>query len=109
LWDLAGEDEVSPIRASYLRGAAGYFLVVDGTRPDTLDTAASIRRRVASEIGDIPFLLLLNKADMQDDWALPPERLEATEAAGWHSVRTSARTGQGVEEAFQELATRMVM
>ena len=43
LWDIAGEDEVSAVRMSYLRGAAGYLLVVDSTRPETLETAASIQ------------------------------------------------------------------
>ena len=32
LWDLEGRDEVQDINTSYLRGAAGIFYVVDGTR-----------------------------------------------------------------------------
>src|SRR5215475_14364808 len=52
LWDVAGEDEVSAVRASYLRGAAGYLLVVDVTRAQTLDVAQAIRQRVSTEIGD---------------------------------------------------------
>lgn len=108
LWDIAGEDEITPIRTSYLRGAAGYFLVVDGTRPETLTVAASIQVRVAREIGQIPFVLLLNKADLEDSWdlsALPGSTLETAAAA---ILRTSARTGAGVEEAFQELAQRIL-
>src|SRR5512134_1130690 len=58
LWDIAGEDDVSPIRTSYLRGAAGYFLIADGTRAETLEVASSIQSRVASEIGPVPFLIL---------------------------------------------------
>src|SRR5258707_408911 len=45
LWDLAGEDDMSSLRMSYLRGSAGYVLVADGTRPATLETALSLRRR----------------------------------------------------------------
>ena len=37
LWDIAGEDDITGIRTSYLRGAAGYFLVVDVTRGETLE------------------------------------------------------------------------
>lgn len=107
LWDIAGEDEVAAVRVSYLRGAAGYLLVVDGTRPETLDTAVSIQSRVDAEIGAVPFVALLNKADLQEDWALPAERIEALEAAGWIFRRTSAKTGIGVEESFQELAGRL--
>jgi 50S ribosomal subunit-associated GTPase HflX len=77
---------------------------VDGTRPETLETAASIRTRVNAEIGPIPFLALLNKADLVEDWALPAPRLEALEGAGWTFRRTSAKTGEGVEASFEELA-----
>ncbi|SCK46465.1 hypothetical protein VAR608DRAFT_4561 [Variovorax sp. HW608] len=107
LWDIAGEDEVAAVRVTYLRGAAGYLLVVDGTRPETLDTAESIQRRIVAELGQVPFFVLLNKSDLVEDWALSPARIEALEAEGWTFRRTSAKTGIGVEEAFRELATRL--
>jgi small GTP-binding protein len=107
LWDIAGEDAVSAVRVSYLRGAAGYLLVIDGTRPETLDTAVSIQARVDAEVGSVPFVALLNKADLEEDWTLAPERIAALEAAGWNFRRTSAKTGVGVEETFQELAARL--
>src|SRR5258705_13557628 len=66
IWDIAGEDEVSAVRTSYLRGAAGYLLVVDVTRAQTLSVARSIRERVAAEVGDVPFLCLLNKTDVAE-------------------------------------------
>lgn len=107
LWDIAGEDEIAAVRVSYLRGAAGYLLVVDGTRPETLDTAESIQKRITAEIGAAPFFVLLNKADLVEDWALPPERIEVLEAAGWIFRRTSAKTGDSVEETFAALAARL--
>jgi GTPase SAR1 family protein len=39
LWDLYGEDEFQKMRWPYLRGAAGYLLVADGTRRNTLEKA----------------------------------------------------------------------
>ena len=107
LWDIAGEDEVAAVRASYLRGAAGYLLVADGTRPETLDAAASIQSRISAEVGRVPFLVLLNKADLQEDWAIPAQRVEALEGEGWSFRRTSAKTGDGVEAIFAELAARV--
>ncbi|HSV58445.1 MAG TPA: Rab family GTPase [Variovorax sp.] len=104
LWDIAGEDEVSAVRVSYLRGAAGYLLVVDGTRAETLDTAVSIQARITAEIGGVPFIVLLNKADLQEEWTIPPERIEQLAAGGWVFLHTSAKTGAGVEESFEQLA-----
>lgn len=109
LWDIAGEDEVTTIRTSYLRGAAGYFLVVDLTRGETLEVAKSIRARVISEIGAVPFLFLFNKADLEEDRDIPEQSLEELKDAGCVVLRTSAKTGEGVQEAFQVLANRMVL
>jgi len=107
IWDIAGEDEVSAVRTSYLRGAAGYLLIVDVTRAQTLEVARSIQQRVATEIGDIPFLCLLNKIDVEN-WDIAEARFEELQQAGWTVERTSAKTGAGVEEAFTELARRIV-
>jgi small GTP-binding protein len=104
LWDVAGEDDVSSVRMSYLRGAAGYMLVADGTRPSTLDVALSLRQRVAAECGDLPFQLMLNKSDLQDQWALGPTAIEELRQKGWSVRPSSARTGEGVEDAFRDLA-----
>jgi small GTP-binding protein len=108
LWDIAGEDEVSALRTSYVRGAAGYLLVVDGTRAATLATAQSIRSRLDAEIGRVPFIALLNKCDLQNEWALAEESVQALQNDGWPLTRTSAKTGEGVEAAFRQLAEQLV-
>jgi small GTP-binding protein len=107
LWDLAGEDDISSLRMSYLRGAAGYVLVADGTRPSTLEVALSLRRRVEAEFGALPFVLLLNKNDLQEQWAIGDQEVEDLRRDGWWVRPTSARTGEGVEDAFGALADRV--
>jgi hypothetical protein len=106
LWDIAGEDDVSTVRMSYLRGSAGYVLVADGTRAATLDVARSLQSRVQAEIGPVPFTMLVNKNDLADQWTVADAELDALRAAGWSVRRTSARSGEGVEDAFRELALR---
>jgi hypothetical protein len=107
LWDLAGEDDIASLRMSYLRGSAGYVLVADGTRPATLDVALTLRERVETECGPLPFALLLNKSDLQEQWALREGDLEELRQKGWWVRSTSARTGDGVEDAFKDLAARV--
>ena len=107
LWDLAGEDDISSLRMSYLRGSAGYVLVADGTRPSTLEVAVSLRRRVEADLGPLPFVLLLNKNDLREEWAIGDEEIERLRQSGWWVRSTSARTGDGVDEAFGTLAERV--
>jgi hypothetical protein len=108
LWDLAGEDDVNALRLSYLRGAAGYVLVADGTRPATLDVALSLRGRVEADYGPLPFVLLLNKNDLPDQWTITEGDMDGLRNAGWWVRSSSARTGEGVEDAFMDLAVRTV-
>jgi small GTP-binding protein len=104
LWDLAGEDDIASLRMSYLRGAAGYVLVADGTRPSTLEMALSLRQRVETDYGALPFVLLLNKNDMKEQWTIGDGQIEDLRRKGWWVQTSSARTGEGVEEAFNDLA-----
>ena len=106
LWDIAGEDDVSTVRLSYLRGSAGFVLVADGTRARTLDVARSLQSRVRAELGEVPFTLLVNKSDLAEQWTIADAELDALRAAGWSVRRTSAKSGEGVEDAFRELALR---
>jgi hypothetical protein len=108
IWDLAGEDQFQRVRTSYLRGASGYLLVVDGTRRGTLDEAARIQDRVEGEHGKLPFVVLLNKADLEAEWELHGAANLELGQRGWVTVRTSAKSGDGVERAFSELAGMMV-
>jgi small GTP-binding protein len=107
LWDLAGEDDIASLRMSYLRGAAGYVLVADGTRPSTLDVALSLRNRVEADYGSLPFVLLLNKNDLTEQWAIGDAEVAGLRNNGWWVRPTSARTGEGVEDAFTDLAVRL--
>jgi small GTP-binding protein len=107
LWDLAGEDDLASLRLSYLRGAAGYVLVADGTRPATIEMALAIRTRVEAEYGALPFAMLINKHDLHDQWTVSDQDLEELRRAGWWVRPSSARSGEGVEEAFTDLAQRV--
>jgi small GTP-binding protein len=107
LWDLAGEDDISSLRMSYLRGSAGYVLVADGTRPATLEVALSLRRRVEADCGPLPFVLLLNKNDLKEEWAVTDAELDELRQNGCWARSSSARTGEGVDDAFKDLAVRL--
>ena len=106
LWDIAGAED-GYIPSSYIRGAAGYLLVVDGTRPESLQPALDIVAQIDRDLGPLPAVTVLNKCDLADAWCLSPGELTPFNARGTAVVRTSAKTGEGVEDAFLALASRL--
>lgn len=104
LWDLAGEDKFMSVNLSYLKGASGFLFVIDGTRPDTLDTALELQEKVNHDFADTPRIFLINKSDLDDAWKIDPDRLFVLEYKGAQVMKTSALSGQGVNEAFMMLA-----
>ena len=108
IWDIEGAETGYDLRQSYLRGAAGYLLVADGTRPDTVANAVALQARAEATVGSMPFLLLLNKVDLEQQWRVDPDELDRLRASNWSMTSTSAKTGQGVENAFATLAQKMM-
>jgi len=108
LWDIAGEDALTTVKVSQLRGASGYILVVDGLRKATYETALDLQRRVGEAIGPVPFLCVLNKNDLRERWDVTEADVEALRQKSWPVLYGSAKNGEGVEELFQDLTTAIL-
>lgn len=107
LWDLQGEDDLQHVRMSYLRGAAGLVYVADGTRPETLDRARSIQQGAIETVGQLPSVLLVNKADLTGEWAISNNDQVNFGVEAADVFRTSARTGDNVDRAFTALVRKI--
>jgi small GTP-binding protein len=108
LWDIYGQDQFQTVQQSYLRGAAGYILVVDGTRFDTFAVARDLQKMAVGVVGNAPCVLALNKADLTAEWQVDEKSLLQIAETGWPVFRTSAKTGAGVEDAFTTLTRAML-
>ncbi len=107
VWDLHGEEETRGLRSSHLRNLSGYVLVADGTAPWTLDEAIAVQKRTVEIVGDVPFVLLVNKVDLTATWSVGVDQVQRLEDRGWTVLLTSAKNGEGVAEAFDFLIARM--
>lgn len=116
LWDTAGQETYKSITRSYFRGASGALLVFDITRPSTFASVTQWLqdlRQIAEE--GIVVVLVGNKLDLAvENGDTNQTRVTRQEAEEWcrknnvvRYVETSAKSGEGVEQAFLEVAERI--
>jgi len=130
LWDTAGQETYKSITRSYFRGASGALLVFDITRRATFLSATSWLhdlRQIAEE--GIVVVLVGNKFDLANSSTVSASNgapdgnsgsgknlreVTKEEAEDWcrqnrvmQYVETSAKSGEGVERAFLEVAERI--
>ena len=118
IWDTAGQERFRTLTRSYFRNAAGCMLVYDVSQRSSVDALEAWRLDVRDVAGGAtPMVLLGNKAELRemplrDDEARLIEGVDAAARAfaakhGVPHTRASARTGDGVHEAFMLLARRI--
>ncbi len=119
LWDTAGQETYKSITRSYFRGASGALLVFDISRRSTFESVTSWLhdlRQIAES--DIVVVLVGNKSDLADTSTNieggNKRAVTQAEAEEWckregvmRYVETSAKSGEGVERAFLEVAERV--
>ena len=105
MWDIEGRTAEQEIPESYLKGAHAVFYVADGTRRETFEQLFSLRDHVRSAAGDVPSIVALNKYDLKGQWVVSADDGRKLIDGGFHMLTTSAKSGEGVEDAFRWLAT----
>jgi len=108
IWDIAGDDRFERLHSSYLSGLSAFFLVIDGCRPETLKVARSILATMEESLAGVPFVCLINKKDLESEWRVTDEDIKNLEALGWTVMKTSAKYGDTVENAFNKLGEKLL-
>ncbi len=110
VWDILGQWGLGEFpRDSYFRGAQGLLAVCDVTRPLTLARLEGWMQAATKVVGHIPTLVVANKVDLIKDRKLGEDEIRAF-CRRWASpyLLTSAKTGEGVEEAFRRLTGQIL-
>ncbi len=109
IWDIAGTDaDETIVDKSYLRGSAGVFLVADGCRKNTLGSVMNLKSIVDETVGECPMIVAINKVDLLSEWEVENADVARLQGVGLQVFKTSAKTGENVEAAFQQL-TRLLI
>lgn len=106
IWDIIGERNLAELHmASHYTGMQGILAVCDVTRRPTLDSIGDWASSVFEVAGVVPVQILVNKTDLENQFEI--EESDVTESSmslASPAAYTSAKTGENVAGAFNELA-----
>ena len=104
IWDIAGQKNISDIHASYYQGVEGALIVCDITRSDTLEHLPDWIYQYRKITNESDFVVLVNKSDISYMKSFDMnEAKRIADSYSAHQFLTSAKTGDGVENAFHTL------
>lgn len=106
IWDLPSDETWNVLIESSIQNIEGIFLIFDVTNTESFTYIKKMLTVIKQfhEIGTIPIVLIGNKIDLKDERIVDNE--DAIELAHLNRMKyfeTSAKTTQGVEEAFLSL------
>ncbi|OHS93714.1 small GTP-binding protein [Tritrichomonas foetus] len=114
LWDTAGEERFQSVAPSLLRGSNAVILVYDVTNLQSfrgIDIYMDMFLDTCSyeNASSLPVLLLGNKSDCENH-EVPEQTIEEWKARNrvTMSYEVSAKSGENINQAFEELLKRLV-
>ena len=113
LWDTAGQERFKALTPNYFRNAEGVVLAYDVTNSESFDNLKFWINSIKSNLGEknifIPIIIIGNKIDMEGMRDITKE--DASKFAKENNYKyfeTSAKTGQGVDEAIRDLVNQIL-
>ncbi len=110
VWDIMGQMGFRELlQEQYFQGAQGVLAVADITRSATLDDLYIWIDQIDRIAGAVPVVLAVNKVDLPHGQHMPESDVRKfARAFDCEIVRTSAKTGENVEEAFWRLSRQVI-
>lgn len=110
IWDFGGQDRFRYMLPNYVVGAKAALLLFDLTRIMTLDNLEEWVGILRAQDPYLPIIFVGTKNDLtdeiqvEDDYALEfKERFKL-----FDYIKTSAKTGENIEKAFERLAKKVM-
>ena len=108
VWDTAGQERYRSITNAYYRGAEGILIVFDVTQKESFENIENWINEVTQYTGkEVIMICLGNKNDLKKgiDKNLINEFQKKT---GLEIINVSAKTGDGVEDAFKHIIELLI-
>jgi len=105
IWDVEGTDDFTKYRPSYLMGASSFIYVFDASRAVTYSDLKYNLSHLKDKYPQVPVHIIGNKVDLVDK----DEIMAALKAQDvQHSYLSSAKTGENVEQLFNDVAAQLL-
>ena len=110
IWDTAGQERFRNITTQYYKGADGIVLVYDVTDDASYEKIRDWMEQIVSNTqkDELGLVLLGNKCDVEPRAVSEEQGNKMAGELGISYFETSALSGQGINEAFEQL-TRDIM
>jgi small GTP-binding protein len=111
VWDTAGQDRFRAMAQNYFRRADGFGLLFDIARRSSFEHLDMWIQMVKDNANrqDVPMLLIGNKNDRVDEREVPADEGKAfADRNNMDYIETSAKTGFGVAQAFEDLSRAVI-
>lgn len=106
IWDTAGQERFRSLGAIYFREADAAIAVYDITKRLTFENLEMWINDFINVAGDMKTIVIVaNKCDLEEDSEVSFQEAESWAQAKNYMIRqTSAKTGEGIDELFSDLA-----
>jgi len=117
IWDTAGQERYRTITNAYYKGADGIIIVFDITNRESFLSIDSWLEEIHKNVGDdVLILIFANKSDLIDEPDAAEEIQVSEQEINQYSqakqipiIRTSARTGNNVDESFIDMTKQLIV
>ena len=108
VWDTAGQERYRSITNAYYRGAEGILIVFDVTKKESFENIQNWINEVTVYTGnDVVIICLGNKNDLNKEID-KKEIIDFKKNTNLEILNVSAKTGEGVEEAFKHIIELLI-
>lgn len=112
IWDTAGQERYRTVTNSYYKGADGIIIVFDLTSKESFENLPNWLSDVHERLGeDVNIIVFANKSDIEDptEFQVTDEEIaQFTKDTGIKVIKTSARTGNNVDDSFLEMTKTLI-
>ena len=105
IWDTAGQEVFRSLVGFYARDAKGALLVADITCSTTMEDLQRWMDFIGEQAPEAKIILFANKLDLESERVVQSSDLEEfAKKNGLTFMEGSAKTGEGVDDAFSRMA-----